>query len=538
MKIYRYLIFLVLTLPLSKIYGESKIVWFNYSATGCITCHRIASVKMSDTLYLIGSFHAQGSILNPFIIAVDSQLNIKWYKAYAQSQGFYGVDAMVKINDSLVAISGGHGNSGDGSFFGVFNIKAQNFVWVKYRQVSVARSASAIDFDGNYIMLGVQEYQGFSTSWYAKLNTSGNIIWSKSIKVCNFETAIIDGVYDGTAYVYVARCRPDYNSFYHYIVLLKVNVSDGSLIWAKLYDFGGNSMDHSEHPYRILKDNDGYIVIGIRCTDSHNCSTLGNDNILIFKADFQGNVVWSKLYYSPLLGGDQRAYNGTFDTDGNILVSGFIRTSSTSSYPIVLKINRTSGNLIWARYWTTPPQNQDANAAKGIISIGSGKFYLITFIGSGTNASGGLALLRENINLPNNCTQPINFTTNNITPIVSNPNPIISDANVTLNNLPLTPYIPNSGLTNLCSITPVNNYENYEDCNISIKLNKGMLKIASKSIKIKAVKIYHLSGRLVSQFNPNSNQVNIPLKNTGIYILVIQDDNFELRRTLIYNIKE
>lgn len=71
-----HLVFAILSL-FSNAYAQSKIVWLSYPTAGCITCHRIASVKMNDTLYLIGSFHYQNNKSNPFIIAIDSQLNVK-----------------------------------------------------------------------------------------------------------------------------------------------------------------------------------------------------------------------------------------------------------------------------------------------------------------------------------------------------------------------------------------------------------------------------------------------------------------------------
>ena len=53
------------------------------------------------------------------------------------------------------------------------------------------------------------------------------------------------------------------------------------------------------------------------------------------------------------------------------------------------------GNLIWSSVWKTTPQNTPSNFGKGVISIGKGKFYLLTFIGSGTDASGGFAIIEK-----------------------------------------------------------------------------------------------------------------------------------------------
>ncbi|MEO0197545.1 MAG: T9SS type A sorting domain-containing protein [candidate division WOR-3 bacterium] len=512
-----HLVFAILSL-FSNAYAQSKIVWLSYPTAGCITCHRIASVKMNDTLYLIGSFHYQNNKSNPFIIAIDSQLNVKWWVAFSNSNNITDlrIDAMVKINDSLVAISGGHSSthnecpSGSCSFYGLFNIKTQNFIWAKYRQTpasDVPQDIRAIDFDGNNLIIGAGPDKGYS--WFAKVDiNNGNIIWQKSIGGDN-EYRLMDGIYDGTGYVFLFCCKSPSR-------IVKVDTT-GNLVWAKEYNFGS-----SRSSYKILKDVDGYIVIDFRCTDSGNCSTLSNDNILVFKTDFNGNIIWSKLYYTSL-GGDHRAYNGTFDYDGNILISGFIRASNTISYPLVLKINRTNGNLIWARYWDTPPSGENSNMGKGVISIGPGKFYLITFIGNGTDASGGLAIIKEdtNPNLVGHCTRYITtFTTTNITPTISTLNPTISDANIQIYDLNLIAYNPSVNSTPSCEInTPISNYESYNDCEIKIYSRRNYLEILSSEEKL--IKIYDVKGRLIYSRKVKGKE-KVFLKR-GIYIIKIDN---------------
>ncbi len=160
----------------------------NYSATGCITCHKIASVKMNDTLYIFGTFHYNNK-LNPFLIAVDSLLNIKWYKAFSHNLDNLAIDKIVKINDSLIAISGGHTYANgqcpntNCTFFGIFNIKSQNFVWAKYRQSGGFLSATAIDFDGNNLIIGAQSAINNGGSWLIKVDLSGNVLWQKIIDI-------------------------------------------------------------------------------------------------------------------------------------------------------------------------------------------------------------------------------------------------------------------------------------------------------------------------------------------------------------------
>ena len=74
---------LIATITIFVSTAYAQIVWMGYNSSGCVTCHKIASVKMSDTLYIFGTFHYNNNNkMNPFLIAVDSSLNVKWYKAF------------------------------------------------------------------------------------------------------------------------------------------------------------------------------------------------------------------------------------------------------------------------------------------------------------------------------------------------------------------------------------------------------------------------------------------------------------------------
>ncbi|MEO0203134.1 MAG: hypothetical protein ABIL37_05395, partial [candidate division WOR-3 bacterium] len=358
----RSLIIILSLLGMSYAQG-SKIVWLNYSSVGCITCHRIASERINDTIFLIGSFHFYNNKLKPFLIALDDKLNIKWLKAFDNNLANAGIVSMKKINDSLVAMSGGHTYAqgqcpnNNCSFFGIFNIKNKNFVWSKYRQTQQEGwhiSITAIDFDGNNLIVGAQSMVNNKGSWISKVDLDGNILWQKLVYINNVEFSIMDVVVHNQDYVFLVR-----NSSGENPTLLKVS-QNGTLLWVKSYDLGGY-----DFPYKILKDIDGYIVVGFRCLDSQLCSNLNNDDIFVFKVNFNGNILWAKLYSSNLQGfkSEDRAYNATFDYDGNILVSGFIRASNNLSFPLILKVNRTNGNLIWARHWDTPPMNTNSNQA-------------------------------------------------------------------------------------------------------------------------------------------------------------------------------
>jgi len=519
---------LIATITIFVSTAYAQIVWMDYTSTGCVTCHRIASVKMSDTLYIFGTFHYKDTTMNPFLIAVDSSLNVKWYKAFSHSLPNLAIDKMVKVNDSLIAVSGGHSSyafqcpNKRCTFFGIFNIKTQNFVWAKYRDTTTSGahlSATAIDFDGNNLVIGAQGTRPDKGSWLLKVGLNGNILWQKAIYRSTYPSAydlwVMDVIFDGANYVYLFR-----NAYGENISLVKLN-SNGNLIWAKDYNFGAN-----DYPYKLLRDANSYVVVGFKCKNG-NCSPSDtSDNIFIFKTDTDGNIIWSKLYSSNMPGwlSEDRAYDIAIDYDGNYLVSGFVRATSTSSYPIVLKINRNNGNLIWARYWDTPPSNTASNYAKSVISIGQGKFYLLTFIGSGTDASSGFAIIREDTTRPDACTKILSMSVISQSPTDSNLGVTINNASYPVNDLSLSSYNPNINQTLSCQITPISNYEYIKSCDYEIKPQRNYIEISLK--RKKNVYIYNVVGKVVYR-DEFEGKRRIKLKD-GIYVIKLDNEKFKV----------
>jgi len=283
----------------------------------------------------------------------------------------------------------------------------------------------------SFILLAHRYDYDLNNSVIVKIDLNGNVIYQKLIRVgsgncCTSLSSINDKLFISCLFS---------DGVYHQSRIIAVDTL-GNAIFSKKLDFGFQFL-----PYRIFRTSDGFLVVGLYTAGSSCCPMPRPHHIFIYKVDFNGNFMWAKRYESSL--GSSRAFNIAQDWDGNYLISGYIEVNSTTSYPLVMKIDN-NGNLIWSRVWKTTPQNTPSNFGKGVISIGQGKFYLLTFIGSGVDASGGFAIIREdtNPNLVGHCTEPINLTVNSFTPTIDNQTLTIKDANYTLSNLQLTPYNP------------------------------------------------------------------------------------------------
>ena len=430
------------------------------------------------------------------------------------------ITAIHKVNDSLVFVSGGHAirsqecSSQNCNFFGLFNVKTQSFVWAKsfsQNQTYGTFMDIAQISPNSFVLVGHRDdYAGNSV--IVKVDLNGNLVYQKLISIggydnrCTSLSSLNDKLFISCLF---------WDGTYHQSRIIVLDTL-GNAISSKFFNFSFQFL-----PYKIFRTIDGFLVVGLYMAGSGCCPRP--HHIFIYKIDFNGSFIWARRYESSL--GSSRAYNIAQDWDGNFLISGYIEVNSTTSYPLAMKIDN-NGNLIWARVWNTPPPNTSSNLGKGVISIGQGKFYLLTFIGSGTDASGGFAIIREdtNPNLVGHCTQPINLTISAFTPTVINETPSITNANYTLNDLSLTPYSPSINQTSTCQITPLSNYEFYKSCSFEIKSNKGYINIKLNGKN--RVIIYDVSGNVV--YNEIfEGERRIKVKN-GIYIIKVGSEKIKI----------
>ena len=247
--------------------------------------------------------------MNPFLIAVDSSLNIKWFKAFSHNLPDLDITAIHKVNDSLILVSGGHVISGSCSsqncnFFGLFNVKNQSFIWSKSfseNQTYGTFMDIAQISTNSFILLAHRDGYDVSNSVIVKIDLNGNVIYQKLIRVgnhnrCTSLSSINDKLFISCLFL---------DGFYHQSRIIAVDTL-GNAIFSKKLHFGFQFL-----PYRIFRTSDGFLVVGL--------DQVSPDHIFIYKVDFNGNFKWAKRYESSL--GSSRAYNIAQDWDGNYIIS-------------------------------------------------------------------------------------------------------------------------------------------------------------------------------------------------------------------------
>ena len=191
--------------------------------------------------------------------------------------------------------------------------------------------------DGGYILCGSEDLSDSELGLYvAKLNNEGTPEWEKRLVK---ESGLISGVFvNQTAdngYLVVGNYANPAISVDNDIVLYRLN-QDGVLLWEKNIGAQG---DDKVLSVKQTRDR-GYVMTGY--SDSY--SNQGTD-ILFFKTDESGNVIWQKIFGKN----SDEIGTGCLETsEGDILVCGSVLSIQGQQQILLMKTN-PSGEILWQK---------------------------------------------------------------------------------------------------------------------------------------------------------------------------------------------
>ena len=211
----------------------------------------------------------------------------------------------------------------------------------------------------------------------AKYDSSGNILWAKSVGGVNFQRANSIAI-DTSGNIYVTGLFSSPNvTFGSYIltgngeadVFLVKYDPNGNVIWAK--SAGGPNI---ENVCSVVIDTFGNIIIAGAYTlhitfGTYTFTTLTNGphDIFLVKYDPNGNVIWAKSAGGPL---DDEPNSISTDYQGNIFVAGYFYSQiitfdgdtlfnacTTYHNDVFLAKYDINGNVLWTRSAGSPQED-------------------------------------------------------------------------------------------------------------------------------------------------------------------------------------
>ncbi len=210
-----------------------------------------------------------------------------------------------------------------------------SLLWYKFYEYNQSSSSarSLIEIpEGNYILTGqVHDSLGQAfTSYIMKTDTAGEIIWSKILPFSSTTIGLEDLSMSGNN-IY---CAGTVNNYIHGssqdFYFVKIN-PDGDILWSK---------------YLANAQTDR--LNGITTTLDRGCAFVGDNGYDIYygKLDSAGNRQWSKRI---VLSGNDDGLHIEQTNDGGYLISGITSGFGFGGYDILLFKTDSMGGVLWAK---------------------------------------------------------------------------------------------------------------------------------------------------------------------------------------------
>ncbi len=245
--------------------------------------HAYDLIKTNDNGYAYtGDIQVGIGYDDVLLVKADNNGNIEWSFNFGGMNCDEGHSLVQTYNNDFIIA--GFSNSGPPStgFYVIKTYNNGNFQWEKTiggeRAFSVCRANN-----NSTIVAGKISSPGIGSNIHlVKLDSNGNIVWTKTYEN-GIYAVCIQPILDGN---YIVIATNQILGYPNQMITLKIN-EDGDTLWAKTY-----SSDESYYPTCCAPSNDGgFVITGYVATYTSN----GNE-ILLIKADNDGNILWLKTY--------------------------------------------------------------------------------------------------------------------------------------------------------------------------------------------------------------------------------------------------
>jgi hypothetical protein len=269
-----------------------------------------------------------------WVLKLNGNGDAVWNKTFLEGWGTE-IRYAVNLTDGFLLVGNEFFASGQVSGY-VARIDNQgDLQWTKILvEGAIGKLFSGIAADDGFVVLGLssESIDGPSSVWAAKLDFSGNLVWSRTFGGF-VDSAARSGVLaqDGN-YLLAGYTDSKGNGNYDFC-LMELNIN-GDIVWNNTY--GGEG---SQKAYSITKTDDGYVIVG-----DIQLPNMATD-AWVLKVDIVGNVLWNKS-----VGGkdaDSAAYV-TISKDGGYLVAGFTFSFGAGNRDFWLFRISDSGEVLWS----------------------------------------------------------------------------------------------------------------------------------------------------------------------------------------------
>jgi hypothetical protein len=391
-------------------------------------------------MYASSNFNSAGSA-DYYTMRVDSTGNVLWTKIYGGPQ-YDPVYAGTQSLDGSFLVAGT--SVSFGSVAWIVNADSNgNLKWSRtFSSGSVDYiGAAAPASDMGFILAGSAEYPsvGNKQCWIFKIDSAGDLQWSTAVGGTLKDEAY--GIMQTSDGGYLATGTSNYSPAIKPNGLLVKLDATGSLVWA--YNYGDTLTQRLFHTIQTFDG--GFISVG----DSYYLASDSTD-ALVIKMNSSGNPEWTALVGT---GANELATSVAQTSDsGYVITGGLFNSGFQFSDVMLFKLDKT-GNLLWSKVYGSTGSDNGAYVSEthdgGLAIVGSttgfsigDKGYIIK-----TNAQGESGCNETSLNMTET------FITIPFTPVIAT-----VDTGCILNAV--VPVINSGGSENtLCSTALMNEPE-------------------------------------------------------------------------------
>ncbi|MDO9184898.1 MAG: T9SS type A sorting domain-containing protein [Bacteroidia bacterium] len=196
--------------------------------------------------------------------------------------------------------------------------------------------------DGGFIIAG-NTYSfgaGLNDFYIVKMDSSGNILWSKSIGGTGNDNAYSITQTIDSGYVAVGLTAST-GAGDKDVLSVKLD-KNGNIVWTKTY--GGTGDDRANSIQQTIDG--GFIISGVT-----NSFGAGNYDFYLIKTDLSGNLSWEKTFGGV---GDDWAYSIEQTKDNGFILAGYTASFGKGDKDYYLVKSNSVGDTIWTRTFGGP----------------------------------------------------------------------------------------------------------------------------------------------------------------------------------------
>lgn len=332
-----------------KVNSSGNIEWQKaYGGTGDEVGGNI--IQLSDGSYIfsartnsnngdVSGNHGQEDI---WVVKLNTSGDIMWQKTFGGSLGDYLSEIKTTTDGGFILCGSTYSNDNDvsgnhgGLDFWVVKINSVgDLIWQKTLGGTSNEEGNSIaqTIDLGYIITGytqsnngdVSNFNGIKDIWVVKLDSSGNIVWEKTLGGTNDENSfsvqqISDGSYVVCGYTNSNDIDVTINQGNSDGWIVKLN-NIGIIQWQKTA--GGTDSDWF---FKVIESSDGSFIVAGR-TQSNNGDIIGNHGGLdgnIMKLNSSGDIQWQKSIGGSL---DDHLYSIEKTSDNGYILCGLSQSN-------------------------------------------------------------------------------------------------------------------------------------------------------------------------------------------------------------------